>query len=321
MLSKVADRIYWMGRYLERTEDVARLISVYGDLLLDLPRSTGLGWQVVSAVLGSSRPVRGRRKPTDREVLRFLLVGNGNAASLSSSIAAARENARTARDILPTEAWRAVNELHLFAQKHLKRSVAQRYRDDDLAKVVRLVQLITGLLHGTMSHGPAHQFLRIGRHIERADMTSRVVDVAAATLRSNAPELAIFDNTLWMTVLRSVSGYQMYRQFVRRRVRGADVLNFLLNDAEFPRSIRHCIDQLHEACGSLPNPQRPRKVAAQLAREIQKAKLDRMTPAEVHEFVDRLQQGLAGLDASVVDTWFAPAVRRRSRRTRKTPAP
>lgn len=310
MLSKVAERVYWMVRYLERAEDAARLVSVYGDLLLDLPKSTGVGWRDVSQVMGaeSSRPKRGARPPPDRVVLGLLLADAKNPSSVLSTIGAARENARTTRDILPTEAWRAVNELHLFAAEKLPRVLGQRHRDAVLSDIVAQCQQIAGLLQGTMSHGPAYQFVRIGRFIERADMTTRVVDVAAALLLTGKEELAEFDTTLWAAVLRSLSGYQMYRQYVRRRVESADVLRYLLKDREFPRAIRYCSDELQGAFGQLPHPDQAVRAAAQLGAEMDRVRPGRMSIDEVRELVDQLQAQLAGLHDAVATTWFRPLV-------------
>jgi uncharacterized alpha-E superfamily protein len=307
MLSKVAERVYWMVRYLERAEDGARLISVYGDLLLDLPRSAGLGWKDITPLLSVPRvPGRGRRAPTDPAVLRFLLTDPRNPGSLLVCIANARENARTTRDLLPTEAWRAVNELHLFATKQLSKAVTGRHRNASLGTLVAQVQQITGLLTGTMSHGSAYQFLRIGRYLERAEMTTRIVDVAAALLMTGRKDLATFENTLWMSVLRSLSGYQMYRQHVRRRVYSTDVLRYLLQDGEFPRAVAYCIGELQAACEKLPRSKVPATLAAGVGRDLQKARLERLDLAEVHQLVDQLQLRFAELHEAITATWFHP---------------
>ena len=307
MLSKVAERVYWMVRYLERAEDAARLVSVYGDLLLDLPKSTSVGWRNVSQVMGAepARARRGARLLPDRAVLGLLLADTKNPSSVLSTIGATCENARTTRDILPTEAWRAVNELHLFAAGKLPRVLGQRHRDAVLSDIVAQCQQIAGLLQGTMSHGPAYQFVRIGRFIERADMTTRVVDVAAALLLTGKEELAEFDTTLWAPVL---SGYQMYRQYVRRRVESADVLRYLLKDREFPRAIRYCSDELQGAFAQLPHPDQAVRAAAQLGAEMDRVRPGRMSIDEVRELVDQLQAQLAGLHDTVATTWFRPLV-------------
>ncbi len=163
----------------------------------------------------------------------------------------ARENARTTRDIVPSEAWRAINELQLYAVDNLP-AVAHRPNAQVPDEIVGRCHEITGILEGTMSHGPAYQFVRLGRSLERSDMTSRMIDVAAATLMTGRDELRLYDSTIWRAVLRALSAYQMYRQYVRRRILGPDVFAFLLRDTEFPRSVTHCVEVLEQALRALP---------------------------------------------------------------------
>lgn len=309
MLSKVAERVYWMVRYLERAEDAARLISVYGDLLLDLPRSTGIGWRQIPGVLGVE-PVPGEAslQPTDESMLEYLLIDPRNPSSVLACVANARENARTTRDLLPTEAWHAVNELHLFVSGQLANAVGQRHRNEILARLIRQVQQTTGLLAGTMSHGVSYQFVRIGRYLERAEMTTRMVDVAAALLTTGRQELAGYENTLWVSVLRSQSAYQMYRQHVRRRVFSEDVLRFLLQDREFPRAVAYCVAEVRAASARLPHSKVPEELAASLCRDLDVARPERLTFTEVHELVDQLQLRLGALHDAVGQTWFRPDV-------------
>ena len=253
MLARAAENIYWMSRYLERAENSARLVNVYSALLLDLPEAAELDWSVVLKISGSAEAFHAARYDhNERDILNFILRDEGNPGSLQSSLNSARENARTTRDIVPSEGWRAVNELCLFARNKLHKATAPRQRAQIMAEIIERVHAISGLMAGTMSKGQPYQFTRLGCNLERADMTTRMIDVAAATLMTGRPELQRYDNTLWMTVLRSLSGYQMYRQYVRRRVRGPDVIGFLLNDTDFPRAVAHCVDQLAEALEKLP---------------------------------------------------------------------
>ena len=309
MLSKVAERLYWMTRYLERAEDSARLVRVYGGLFIDLPRTTGLGWGEVLDVLGSTTTCRvlGRDR-SERTRLKFLLADTDNPGSVLASIRSARENARTTRDVIPTEAWQAVNELYLYGTQQLRRAVDQRHRDETLTGVVERSQQITGMLSGTMSHGPAYQFVRMGRYLERADMTSRVIEAAAGLLLSGREELANYDNTLWMAVLRCLSGYQMYRQYVRRRINSEDVIGFLVKDMAFPRSLSHCVRELEAASSELPNAAEPRREAAQLGRRLGGLKPGRLEIAELHALLDELQLQFAGLHEAIAMTWFRPTL-------------
>lgn len=303
MLSRVAERVYWLGRYLERAENTARLIDVYGGLLLDLPASAGLNWRIVTEIIDGPGHAHGGGAA---DTLDYLLSDAANPGSLVVSLSMARENARTTRDILPAEAWRAINELYLAGRDGLGPARAARQRHQVMAEIVERVQGLTGLLDGTMSHGDAYQFVRLGRNLERGDMTTRIIDVAAALLMVRRDELAELDNTLWMAVLRCASGYQMYRQHVRRRIVATDVIGFLLKDEDFPRSVRHCLAEAGRSLARLP---RAEAVLPRVRRTV--ARLDGLAPvaldeAGVHALIDELQVEIAAVSEAVAAHWFYP---------------
>ena len=210
MLSRVAGRIYWMSRQLERVENTARLVDVYGKLLLDLPSEANLGWAPVFRILGAEgdyRPLGERGDETG--ALDLLLAKAERAYSIASGLSSARENARTSRDLVPAEAWRTINELYLSSPDRL---ASPAERADALLDIVKGCHQVCGILDSTMSHNNAYQFVRIGRNLERADMTSRMIDVAASILLVGREELVAFEDALWGATLRSLSAYQMYRQ-------------------------------------------------------------------------------------------------------------
>lgn len=303
MLSRVAERIYWMSRYLERAENTARLVSVYNQLLLDLPSETRLDWQTPLQILGMEAAYEPSASAGGE--LEYLLCGRFNAASLLASLQQARENARTTRDVIPSEAWLAVNQLELFAEERL--AVVTRKSGSDVAgDIIRRCYEITGILEGGMSHGPAYQFVRLGRSLERADMTSRMIDVAAAILMTGREGLAHHANTIWRAVLRSLSAYQMYRQYVRRRITGVDVVRFLLLDPNFPRSVMHCTRQLDAAAGALPRHEATCGEVRQLQSELAALDLESLTFETVHQLVDEMQIDFAELDGTIYDTWLNP---------------
>jgi uncharacterized alpha-E superfamily protein len=238
MLSSVAQRAYWTGRYLERAENTARILNVYTNLLLDLPKEAPISWHDMIRILGCSEAFEGHRQwPLETAAVRFMTSERTNPSSIAATIRQARENLRTLRDIVPKEAFEAVNELYLYGNDKLARATGRRARFGVLSRVIAYCQRSTGLFAGTMSHNQAYQFLKIGRNLERADMTTRIVDVAGELLRPDAVENE-FDTTLWVNVLRTLSAYQAYRQSVRSRISPVRVLHFLLNDLQFPRARR-----------------------------------------------------------------------------------
>jgi uncharacterized alpha-E superfamily protein len=303
MLSRVADRIYWMSRYLERAENTARLLSVYSGLLLDLPADAGLDWSVPLEILGlgEGNAPTGSQEPG----LEYLLNGRDNHASLLQSVQQARENARTTRDVMPSEAWQAMNEMYLFVERNLP-AVAHRPGSDVPTEIIRRSHEITGIIEGGMSHVSAYQFVRLGRMLERADMTSRMIDVAAATMLTGREELRHYDNTIWRAVLRALTAYQMYRQHVRRRIIGEDVVAFLLLNPDFPRSVMHCVSQLNRAAAFLPRSVAAREEIAVLRYELAAVDLEALNYQQVHRLVDDLQVELAALNNTIFETWLNP---------------
>lgn len=305
LLSRVAERTYWSARYLERAENSARLISVYGNLLLDLPEEAGVGWDTLIDISGNAGlyhelyPNANSRSP-----LRFLISNTGNPSSIRASLRMVRENIRTTRDIFPSEAWRNINELYLFSKESLRRGISDRRRHEVLSRIVAGCQQINGMLAANMSHGPAYQFVRMGRNVERADMTTRVTDVATATLLKGSDELTPFTNTVWMAVLRSLSAYQMYRQYVRRRVVPEDVLAFVLMDDQFPRALRYCLNQLDTALRKLPRPEDALRAVARLQRQVDELDFNRLDHSGLHEWIDMVQLELGVAHMAIHRTWF-----------------
>ena len=311
MLSRVACNLYWFARYLERAENTARLINVHSNLLLDLPRKVDFGWDSVVLILGVNEEFYTRYKnPDERNVIKFLMLDHDNPCSIMNSLAAARENLRTTRDVVPRESWEAINNLYLSMQAQIRAGISRRQRSEILKSVVRAIQHITGLIYGTMSHTMAYHFIRMGRYLERGDMTTRILDVRSANLavqQDAAGELVQnpYENILWMSVLRSLTAYQMYRQHMRLRVQGPDVLRFLLLDHDFPRSFRYCLSRIADCLRRMP---RSRPLIAQVRRvdeEVVAADLGDLAVNGLHEFMDLLQIRLGEVHAAIDANYFS----------------
>lgn len=264
MLSRVAESLYWMTRYLERAENTARLINSTTQVLLDLPKGAHFGWDVLIRVAGLDALVHERGvKLDEKSIMAFLIEDEENPSSILSSIHYARENTRTFREVLPMEIWERINGLYLYARDNAKR--ANRSRSDRyevLNGVIERRQSIIGLLAGSMSHDIAFQFLKMGRNLERADMTTRIVDVNSAVLLPTDEVLAVpAMERLWMSTLNALSAYQMYRRHVGVHVRSQDVVSFLLKDPHFPRTVHHCLNELEGCLAVLPGHEQAMKAA------------------------------------------------------------
>ncbi|MCO6412482.1 MAG: alpha-E domain-containing protein [Thiogranum sp.] len=307
MLSRVAERLYWTARYLERAENTARLVKVYAYMMLDMPSGIGLNWRQLVDISGAHEYFdKHHRSSGERNVTRFMLADSGNPGSLITSLGMARENIRTTRDLVPAEGWEHVNELYMFARKKLAGKALVKDRYEFLSEIVMRCQQITGLLAGTMSHGPAYQFVRVGRNLERADMTTRMIDVGSATLIAPGVELERLENRLWTYVLRSLSAHQMYRQYVRRRVQPDRVLAFLLQDTDFPRAVAHALGEIASCFGNqLPHNEEPLRAVLRLQRLVAEADVEKLRAAGLHEFIDQLQLELGNLHQLISATWFA----------------
>lgn len=309
MLARVVENVYWLARYLERAENTARLVSVNTHLLLDLPSGYAPGWLPLIDIMGSRQLFDSKhRRADEREVVQFLIASLDNPGSIHASLRAARENARTLRDVLPSEAWELLNQFFFEFTSELPSGLNKRTRFDFMKRVVHCVQTLMGNLEGTMNRNDAYTFLLIGRSLERADMTSRIVDVRSAQLLpADTPELRPFDTIQWMSVLKSLSGYHMYRLKLRTRVRRADVLEFLLRDDQFPRSCRFCFDQVELALRALPRSQAVLDALSAVRSFLSQAEFTHLGQPGLHELIDQLQRHINALHDAIAQIYF-PAV-------------
>lgn len=309
MLSRVAENLYWMARYVERAEDTARLLRVTRHLMLDFPGRATLGWSSLITITGDETLFDGRYPERDEaNVLAFLCQDRQFGGSILSSLSNARENMRTTREVMPREIWEEINQLYLNVSAELASGTAMRRLDEFLKLVIRGCQTIIGLIEGSLSRTPSRQFCAIGRHLERADMTTRIVDVRSGNLLPRAPgDLTPFENLQWMSVLKSLSAHQMYRQSMRSRVRGPDVVQFILRDPLFPRSVFCCLRELHGVMTELPRSERACAIVAGLRDSLLAADGNHLArvPDELHRFVDLLQIGFNEIHAAIRSTWFA----------------
>lgn len=307
MLSRAAERVYWTGRYLERAENTARIVQQYSQLLLDLPVEAGVEWTELVRIVGAAAAYRDSGKDeTEAQILDFLLADRSSPVSLIFAIGMARENVRNTRDLLPQESWENVNELYQYALKSLTPAVEGRNRFDVLSEVIGRCQQINGVLRGTMSHHTPFHFLVLGQSIERADMTSRIVDVAAAYVQHNETLVRRYGSSLWTNVLKSVSGFQMYRQYCQPQVEGFRVIDFLLRDTAFPRAVGACVEQAKASSARLPRAERTVAALDGVASAIESSSGGQMTATDVSHWMDELQKGLGHVHQAIVDTWFLP---------------
>ncbi len=318
MLSRVAERVYWLGRYLERIENTARLVSVYGNVLLDLPRPAKLVWESLIAITGSGKDFATRYASADEHsVVCFYLTDRANPASIVNSADQARENARTVREMVPSSIWEGINDLHIYLHDNVEAALARRGRDAFLGRVIESCQYLVGCMAGSMSRDASYHFLRAGRYLERADMTSRIVDVGTANIfpwgtadrtgvgaiRDSDP----YESILWMNVLRSLNALQMYRRVVPDRICAEEVVAFLLQDEGFPRAVANCLEALQSCLRHLPRNEAPVSTVTAAIGHVTQANVGALLQADgVHEFIDQMQIEFNELHAVINASWFEP---------------
>lgn len=311
MLSRVANSIYWMCRYIERAENVARFIDVNLNLLLDLPADDKEQWSPLIMTTGDQAIYEKKEQAYNQEdVIWFLTFDRGYPNSILSCVSAARENARSIREIISSEMWEHLNNfyLELIKEESIKMAIEDPNRFFNIIKMRS--HLFTGLLDSTMSHGEAWNFARIGMMIERADKTSRILDVKYFMLLPQADLVNTpIDNIQWISVLRSASAFEMYRKEFHQ-ITPSNVANFLIFNNSFPRSICHCIEKaqicLHRITGA------PLGVAAseaekklgRLKADLDYTDIDEVIDAGLHEFLDDLQTKLNQLGGIIGTTFF-----------------
>jgi uncharacterized alpha-E superfamily protein len=306
VLSRVAENLYWLARYLERAENTARLVNVNANLLLDLPPEYRPGWSALIDITGSRGLFDAREKRAEeRDIVHFLTADLSNPGSMLASLHSARENARALRDVLPTEVWEHMNELFMEIRERLPEGLSKRNRFHFLQRIVRGMQTLTGQLEGTMSRNDAFTLLMLGRNLERADMTSRIIDVRSAQLLpEDAPGVQPFETIHWLNLLKSLSGYQMYRLSQRTRVSRSAVLDFVLRDLQFPRACLFCLKEVEHFLRALPRSGGvldSLEEACSFLVGAQPATLDQ--PA-LHELLDRLQLHIIIVHEGIAQSHF-----------------
>jgi len=307
MLSRVAERLYWLARYIERTENTARLMLVQHHLVLDLPAPIRPGWDLMIAVLGTREQFDALPgKPTEKNIIDFLFGSRENPSSIMSSLADARENMRTTREVTPTETWERINSLYLSVAQRGARALPGSSRHKVLNDIIQRCQQITGMLAGSMNNDAAYQFIRIGRNLERADMSTRIIDTASARLLGDRVEILPYRNVLWVSVLKSLSAYQMYRLSVQRNVNAGDVLHFLLQSRIFPRAVAHTLHEINSSVGLLPRNRDALATLAEVKQTLDGADLGTLKGNALHTFIDDVQLMLDRVHNSINSTWFEP---------------
>ncbi len=309
MLSRVAESIYWMARYVERAENLARFIDVTQNLILDQPQDAPEQWEPLVRTTGDEDYFNEHyAELTAENVVRFLTFDRDYGNSIVSSLAIARENARTVREAISTEAWEQLNEYYHYVRDARNGGPPD---SDFFQHLKEQSHSFNGVLDATLTRGEGWHFANLGRLIERADKTTRILDVKYFTLLPNLGDVGTtLDDLQWSAVLRSVSAFEAFRKRYHT-ITVHRVVEFLILDPCFPRSVAFCIDgantSLHEITGTPLGAfqNTPERLLGQTHSELAYADVDSIIDQGLHEFIDRMQGRLNETGDAIHETFFA----------------
>lgn len=315
MLSRVAESIYWMQRYRERAENIARLIDVNLFLNIDAPGDDRQQWEPSVVTTGDYELFESLYgKPTEASALQFLTFDERNPNSILNCVSMSRENARSIREAIPHEMWHEINLLYLRikeaarAPKKAIKNSFEFYND-----IRRSCQLFTGIMDTTLSHDEVWHFGRIGNLLERADQTSRILDAKYYILLPSVEHVGSpYDDILWAALLKSVGGLHMYRRSWNE-IRHSYVVDFMILNPVFPRAIHSCFRRAQESMrivGSNSNDGaeegQPYRLLKQACSELDSTHVYDIVKFGLHEFLDQIQTKISEIHTSMCNTYFSP---------------
>lgn len=326
MLSRVADNLFWMARYFERAENTARLIDVNFNLMLDMGTAAGDGalseetepsWNPIVRIASPYQAFRAAHsKTTPDSAIEWLAFGDGNPNSIRSCIERARENARAIRGAISTEMWEQLNTVYLdWRGADLKR-IAREGAHGFFRKVRNNSALFQGITDLTLPRDEAWNWIQIGKHLERADATARLLDVKYHILLPSLDEVGgPIDNVQWIAVLKSCSAYEAYQRCYVTRITPSRVAEFLVLNSSFPRSARFCFDQVHlglHEVGVLhheSDDSAAEKAALSARRTLENTTMTGIIQFGLHQYLLKLEEHCNDISSKISTTYFQGALR------------
>lgn len=311
MLSRVADSIYWLNRYVERAENVARFVEVNLTLLLDTPTAINY-WQALVTITGDSELFQQRYgEATSENVLQFLTFDQAYPNSIVSCLKRARENAHAVRANISSEMWEQLNDVYLTVQQAASASMTLEQRYQFYPEIRMASHLFAGIMEATMAHNEGWHFGQLGRLLERADKTARILDVKYFILLPSVQDVGSpLDNLQWVALLKSASAYEMYRK-CQHRITPESVAAFLILDQEFPRSIRFSITEAEKSLHCISGTPaggwscKSDRSLGRLRSSLDYITMDEIFDQGLHEFLDDLQSKLNDVGRDIFQDFVA----------------
>jgi len=317
MLSRTADHLFWMARYTERAENTARMLDVNYQTSL-LPQSAAVaqvGWQGLLSISELVPSYTARHGDIEASrVMEFMVKDENNSSSIVSCLRAARENARAVRGSLTTEAWETQNQTWLEVNRMLRSGDFERDPGQFFEWVKFRSHLSRGVTVGTMLMDEALQFMRLGTFLERADNTARLVDVKFHAVQSDFFGAATeqdqeYDFYHWSAILRSVSGFEIYRKVYRDVIKPERVADLLILRADMPRSLHASMNEVVHNLGMVANDQsaETQRRAGKLRADLQYGSIDEILATGLHAFLTQFLDRVNELGMRISRDFLVPA--------------
>lgn len=310
MLSRTADHLYWMGRYIERAENLARILEVNRSMALlpQTPETVEQAWIATLTIIGLKEPYLQKHDTVVPDhVISFIALDRDNPTSIFNCIRAARENARAVRGALTSEIWETVNSTWLEARTTGLRSTA----DVDTAAFFEWVKhrahLARGVVQGTMLHDLAWHFAWLGTYLERADSTARILDVKYHLLLPTGERAGgVTDYYQWSALLHSVSAFEIYRRVYRDLITPRRVAELLVLRDDMPRSLLYCISQVHSHLIAVANAQSAETVrrAGELQASLHYGRIEDIFTKGLHEYLTQFVERIRDLGERVAQDFL-----------------
>lgn len=317
MLSRVADALYWLSIYIERAENNARILDVNLQLILD-SRDTGeeaerKQWLPIIASLEDQKIFEPLYPKTNAEsVCQFVSFEKKNPNSIYSCLARARENARTVREYISSEMWEQLNSLYLYMNSDAARQHCGTSGIDFYRHLVSSLHQFAGVTNATLTRGEGWNFLQVGKYLERADRTSRILDLKYHILLPSGEQVGgNIDTVQWMAVLKSCSALEAYRKLYVGQVAPWKVAEFILLHDSFPRSIRFCADRLNNALHRISGADRSHfandaeRLSGRLCSDLDYQTISAIFQFGLHQYLDRIQLRLIEISAAMNSEYCA----------------
>lgn len=310
MLSRVADSLYWMSRYLERAEHTARLLDVNLNQMLD--QTTDLAeqrWERLLECLHASVPSEATTSPF--AITDALTFDIGNSASIIACISAARENARQVREQISSEMWEQLNRMYLDVRRTRMEQIWNGEPHAFFTFIKEGVHLFQGITDATMTHGEGWQFIQLGRLIERVSATGALLDVHFRLLAGSPDNLDEFNYLDWVGLLKSCTAFEAYCKVYTANVLPSQVAEFLLLHPDNPRSVRFCVASIQTALQAVARSTAPRharrleRLAGRLRADLDYGQVDEIMAGNFHNYLEHVQRQCDQIHAAIYQAYIS----------------